>query len=230
MDDAIYSILAIATSLTILAILVAFTWRAISRPRLRLVYDDERRRWTTTRRDVIQYVASMPFLIMVWELFFLTLLGLLPNYEAEKLIYVPTGFVIAIRVLAHFWTEPALEFAKVVPVVVVTSALVMVQLPTWDEWEATFEQVIVLDQDHNTTLSLLIVLTIEFVAATMWFFIGVRRRAPRGANVPGIPWRDYPDANWMRARSHSSPFAVPATAASPAAMPPDKPSTDAPDG
>lgn len=206
MDDAAARILAIAGTLIVVALIAAFTWHAISRPRLRLVYDDEARRWSTTPRDLLQYAVSIPFLIMLWELLFLSLLVLLPDYDAEKLLFVPTGFVIAIRVLAHIWKEPALEFAKMVPIVVVTSALLMVQIPTWDDLTQLGERYDVLANDVNSTRILLFALGVEFAAAALWFFIGVRGRAPRGGNVPGIPWRDYPDADWMRRGAHRSPF------------------------
>lgn len=202
MDEALNDILTIAATLTVVAIVAAFTWKAVSKPRLRLVYDEQQRQWTATRRDVIQYAVSIPFLISLWGLFFAVLLILLPNYDAENLIFVPTGFVIAIRVLAHIWREPAVEFAKMVPIVVVTSAIILVQLPEWDEIDALSDRLEELEGDLNTTLSWAVAVAIDFAATTLWFFYGVRRRAPKGANVPGIPWRDYPAAGWMRQGAH----------------------------
>ena len=206
MDGALGDILTLAVTLTVVAIIAAFSWKAVSKPRLRIVYDEQQRRWTATRRDLIQYAVTIPFLISLWGFFFAILLILLPNYDAEKLIFVPTGFVIAIRVLAHIWREPAVEFAKMVPIVVVTSAVILVQLPAWEELDALLDRLEELEGDLNTTLSWTVAVGIEFAAAAVWFFYGVRHRAPKGANVPGIPWRDYPAAAWMRQGAHHSPF------------------------
>lgn len=206
MDGALGDILTLAVTLTVVAIIAAFSWKAVSKPRLRIVYDEQQRRWTATRRDLIQYAVTIPFLISLWGFFFAILLILLPNYDAEKLIFVPTGFVIAIRVLAHIWREPAVEFAKMVPIVVVTSAVILVQLPAWEELDALLDRLEELEGDLNTTLSWAVAVSIEFAAAAVWFFYGVRHRAPKGANVPGIPWRDYPAAAWMRQGAHHSPF------------------------
>ena len=206
MDEALADILTLAVTLTVVAVIAAFTWKAVSKPRLRIVYDGQKRRWTATRRDLIQYAVTIPFLIALWGFFLAVLLMLLPNYDAEKLVFVPSGFVIAIRLLAHFWREPAVEFAKMVPIVVVTSAMVLVQLPAWEDLDALFERWDELDRENNTTLSWAVAVGIDYAATAAWFFFGVRRRAPKGANVPGIPWRDYPESAWMQKGAHHSPF------------------------
>lgn len=228
MDEALVNILTLAVTLTVVAIVAAFSWKAVSKPRLRIVYDEQQRRWTATWRDLIQYAVTIPFLISVWGFFFMLLLMLLPNYDAEKLIFVPTGFVIAIRVLAHIWREPAVEFAKMVPIVVVTSAIILVQLPDWDDIDALLDRLDELEADVNTTLAWAVAVGIEFAAAAVWFFFGVRRRAPKGANVPGIPWRDYPAAAWMQHGVHHSPL-IPATPppAQPQSPPPAPPAPPA---
>lgn len=167
-------------------------YRAMQKPRLRLVFDNEKSRWTATKRDIVQYAISMPILVMSWYLYFTLLLFIAPNkLSALGLLLVPAAFILSVRFLAHIWHEAAHNLGKAVPLILVTSVLL-----TWStKSDADFERLAQSDDNLSPTWPfLLILLFIDYVFTACWFFIGARRWALRGFKVPGIPWHKFPQS------------------------------------
>lgn len=167
-------------------------YRAMQKPRLRLVFDDEKSRWTATRRDLVQYAISMPILVLMWYLYFTVLLFIAPNkLSALGLLLVPAAFILSVRFLAHIWHEAAHNLGKAVPLILVTSVLL-----TWStKSDADFERLAQSDDNLSPTWPfLLTLLFIDYIFTACWFFIGARRWALRGFKVPGIPWQKFPQS------------------------------------
>ena len=93
----------IALSLTIIiAMFVAVVgYRAIQRPRIVLTETPDGQ-WRASRRDVIQYLISIPFLLTAWNLFLLMILLSGNNWlSARESLIVADSVIIAARILAH---------------------------------------------------------------------------------------------------------------------------------
>ncbi len=179
---------------TLLAVVI---WRAMQRPRLKLTFDEEKQRWTTTRRDLLQYVISIPLLILLWSNYFFVILWLAPNkLTAGGLLVVSSGIVISIRFLAHVWREAAHNLAKIVPLTLVTAILLNLAVRPAEDLLKVID-----DRQDLSLPATLTMLFIDYVFTAIWFYVGVRRRAMSGHKVPGIPWHRFPEAVALRTPS-----------------------------
>ena len=171
-------------------------YRAMQKPRLRLVFDDEKSRWTVTKRDLVQYAISMPVLVMMWYLYFTMLLFIAPNkLSALGLLLVPAAFILSVRFLAHLWHEAAHNLGKAVPLILVTSVLL-----TWStKSDADLERLAQADDNLDPTWPfMLTLLFIDYIFTACWFYVGARRWALRGYKVPGIPWHKFPQSKRLQ--------------------------------
>lgn len=172
--------------------------KASAVPRLRVSYRADGK-WHVTGRDFIQYLVSIVPLLYLWSSILLFTGLLIPKLtNGEDLAFTTTSFIIAVRVIAHFrpgWADIAM---RVYAMLLVSSVLL------WGETRPEADMQRIADQvlnSGNLDLQDYALFGAEFVAATVWFFWGVRRRTWRGYNVPGIPWDEYPQAQADRAAS-----------------------------
>ncbi len=121
------------TLVIILSAIAAYVvYRAMERPRLRLTETDRGLR--ATRRDVIAYAVTIPFLIFGWWLFFwLILLIADTNLDVITLTTIPAAIVLAARVLAHASQPIAHEIAKAVPLTIITLIIITGSLRDEDD-------------------------------------------------------------------------------------------------
>jgi len=159
-------------------------YRAMQHPRIVLTQVSEGQ-WRARRRDVIQYLVSIPFLLVAWYLFLLLILLSGNNWlnGAESLI-VATSVIAAARVLAHISPERSHELAKSVPLTLVTLLLISGGL------RGPKEIVAILDQWVHTDISgpaQALLLICELGTTALWYWVGVRYLWSRGFRVPGMP-------------------------------------------
>ncbi|MGV1035400.1 MAG: hypothetical protein ACOYD0_00045 [Candidatus Nanopelagicales bacterium] len=170
--------------------------KASAVPRLRVSYGADGK-WRVTPRDLAQYLVSIVPLLYLWSSILLFTGLLIPKLSnGEELAFTTTSFIMAVRVIAHFrpgWADIAM---RVYAMLLVSSVLL------WGETRPESDMQRIADQVFNSgnlDLQDYALFGAEFVAATVWFFWGVRKRAWRGYNVPGIPWDEYPQAQANRA-------------------------------
>jgi hypothetical protein len=136
-------------------------------------------------RDVALYLVSIPVLIAFWVFWLIVILLVGVNsLSGARIVVVACAVVLATRGLAHVHLEHAHELAKNIPLTLVTLVLISGALRNPDSL------VSVIDQMQATSIStqVTLLLVVGDVALTgAWYWIGVRRLAPRGWNVPGIP-------------------------------------------
>ena len=182
---------------TLIIVVAAFVsyvvYRAMEHPRLRLVPTPTGLR--TTRRDVVLYAISIPFLVSSWIVFFWAILLLVDNrLDALGLIVLPAAIVIAARVLAHLNRHVAHEVAKAVPLTIITLIILGGQIRN----DESFLRI--LDEVEPITVSwpaLLFVLLVDYALTAIWYWGYVRwwlpRRAARSAAAEHHPAPDTPD-------------------------------------
>lgn len=195
-------VIVLAAAIVIATVLAVVIWRAAQRPRLRLIYDPARERWSTTTRDIVQYALSMPLLMLLWYYYFFVILLIAPNrLSLFKLILAPAAVILAVRCLAHFWHEAAHNLAKTVPLVIVTTVLMTLTVKSEQEWLAFQGNGRMAELSVPAALTLVLA---DYLFTAVWFFLGARWAAVRGYKVPGIPWRMYPQAHHLMVDRHHS--------------------------
>ena len=211
-------VVTLAAAIVIATLLAVVIWRAAQKPRLRLVFDPVRDRWTTTTRDVVQYALSIPLLMLLWYYYFLVILLIAPNrLSVFKLILAPAAVILAIRCLAHIWREAAHNLAKTVPLVIVTTVLMTLTVKSQQEWLAFQGNGRMAELSGPAAITLVLA---DYLFTAVWFFLGARRGAVRGRKVPGIPWKAYPQAAHLKIeRTRTWPWPWRATSV-PAGEPP----------
>ena len=175
---------------SMLAIVAAY--HAMQRPRLVLREGDDGT-WRPTRRDFWQYVASMPFLMLLWAMGLQIILLFTNNgLTGHEIVAIAMALVIAVRILAHVSREHSHELAKSVPLTIIT--LLIVTSSGWRSG-ADFDRVAEdLSRTQVSVPSLLLLVLSEFVIAALWYWAGVRWWYPRGHDVPGLPRHARPEA------------------------------------
>jgi len=176
----------IALSLTIIvAMFVAVTgYRAIQRPRIVLTETPDGQ-WRAGRRDVIQYLITIPFLLTAWNLFLLLILLSGNNWlSARESLIVADSVIIAARIFAHVSPERSHELAKSVPLTLVTLLLISGGIRTPKEIVAIFDQWTRADISGPAQAVMYIA---EFGTTALWYWLGVRYLWQRGFRVPGMP-------------------------------------------
>ncbi|MFN8157256.1 MAG: hypothetical protein U0R68_07550 [Candidatus Nanopelagicales bacterium] len=158
-------------------------YHAMQRPRL-VVSEVEPGLWRAKRRDVVQYVISIPWLLLLWMAGLELVLVFTNNgLSGPDVSAIAVAIVIAVRILAHVLHEHAHELAKTVPLTIVTLWVITANgLRSFDD--ATFT-------DWNRTAltgptELLLVGT-EFVVCALWYWVGVRWWWPKGHDLIGMP-------------------------------------------
>jgi hypothetical protein len=171
--------------LIVLAMWIAvIVYRSIQRPRIVLteVADGE---WRARRRDVVQYLISIPFLLLLWtaSLVFILVVGT-NNLSGFEIQAVASAVVIAARLFAHVSPERSHELSKTVPLTLVTLVLISGSVRDFETMGA------VLDEFARTELTwpaTFTVLWAELLFTALWYWVGVRWLWPKGRNVPGMP-------------------------------------------
>jgi signal transduction histidine kinase len=175
---------------TVVLALVVFgavvVYRAMQRPRLSLSELSDGTLGVRPR-DVALYAVSIPFLVILWSQFLIIVLALAAtNLEAADVILIAGSIILATRLLAHIWFEPAHELGKAVPLTLVT--LILLGTATRDD--PSFERFI--DDMAGVELSpqfILIMLLVDYAVTATWYFLGVRWGRQRGWPVPGTSRR-----------------------------------------
>lgn len=138
-------------------------------------------------RDVVLYAVSIPLLVILWSQFLIMILALAAtNLDAANVILIAGSIILATRLLAHIWFEPAHELGKAVPLTLVT--LILLGTATRDD--PSFERFI--DDLERVELSpqfILIMLLVDYAVTATWYFLGVRWGGQRGGPVPGTSRR-----------------------------------------
>lgn len=164
---------------TLIIVIAAFVsyvvYRAMERPRLRLV--DTPNGLRTTPRDIALYAITIPFLVVGWVVFFWVILLLVDNQlGALDLIVLPAAIVIAARVLAHLNQHIAHEVAKAVPLTIITLIILGGQIRD----DASFTRI--LEEAEPITVTwpaLLFVLLIDYALTAAWYWGYIRWWHPR---------------------------------------------------
>jgi len=176
-DIGIGEIIGWTVTIVVAAFLAYVVYRAMERPRLRLVGASGGLR--ALPRDVVLYAVSIPFLILTWILFFWVILLLADNQlDALGLIVLPASIVVAARVLAHLNSRVAHEVAKIVPLTIITLIILGGQIRDDASFNRIFEQ---LEPINVTWPALVFVLLVDYALTAGWYWIYVRWWAPSAA-------------------------------------------------
>ncbi len=164
------------TIVIVLAAVASYiVYRAMERPRLRLTETDSG--WRASRRDVIAYIATIPFLIFGWWLFFwLILLIADTNLDIITLTTIPAAIILAARLLAHANQNIAHEIAKAVPLTIITLIIITGALRD----ESDIDQLLIdIEQVDITWGALLFVLLADYAITATWYWGYIRWWQPR---------------------------------------------------
>lgn len=157
-------------------------YHAMQRPRL-VVSEVEPGSWRAERRDVIQYVISIPWLLLLWMAGLELVLVFTNNgLSGPDVSVIAVAIVIAVRILAHALREHAHELAKTVPLTIVTLWVITangirVDDRTLADWDRT----------ALTGPTELLLVGTEFVVCALWYWVGVRWWWPKGHDLVGMP-------------------------------------------
>lgn len=157
-------------------------YHAMQRPRL-VVSEVEPGIWRAKRRDVIQYVISIPLLLVLWMAGLELVLVFTNNgLSGPDVSVIAVAIVIAVRILAHALREHAHELAKTVPLTIVTLWVITangirVDDQTLSDWDRT----------ALTGPTELLLVGTEFVVCALWYWVGVRWWWPKGHDLIGMP-------------------------------------------
>lgn len=150
-------------------------WRAMERPRLRLIETADGPR--AMPRDVIAYALTIPFLIIGWIFFFAIILMLADNkLDAYLIIILPMAIVMATRLLAHIRRPIAHELGKAVPLTLLT--LIILSGGVRDEGRL-LDILEDLDRLDITGPLTVFVLAFDYVITGAWYWLWIRWGHPR---------------------------------------------------
>lgn len=177
-------VLVLALAICVAMAVSVAIYHAMQRPRLRLTQMPDGT-WRAKRRDVVQYLVTIPFLMTLWVLWLAVILVVGVNYlTGARIVEVACAVVLATRTLAHIRPEPAHELAKNIPLTLVTLVIVSGAVRNTDSLVSFLEGI----ETTTITTQVSVVLFAGDVALTAaWYWIGVRWLAPRGWSVPGQP-------------------------------------------
>ncbi len=174
----------LALAICLAMVVSVAVYHAMQRPRLRLTQTPNGV-WRAKRRDVVQYLVTIPFLMTLWVLWLVVILVVGVNYlTGARIVEVACAVVLAARALAHIRPEPAHELAKNIPLTLVTLVIVSGAVRDPDSLVSFLEEI----ETTTITTQVSVALFAGDVALTAaWYWIGVRWLAPRGWTVPGVP-------------------------------------------
>jgi hypothetical protein len=177
-------ILSIVALIVIAMYIAVVVYRSIQKPRIVLT-EVAPGVWRARRRDVIQYLISIPFLLVLWSasLVFILVVGT-NNLTGQEIEMVASAVVIAARLFAHISPERSHELSKTVPLTLVTLVLISGSVRDIASMSALFDQ---FSRTELTWPATLLVLGAELLFTGLWYWVGVRWLWPRGRNVPGMP-------------------------------------------
>jgi hypothetical protein len=165
--------------IVVAAVLAYLVYRAMERPRLRLVETSKGLR--AMPRDVVLYAISIPLLVFLWWNFFgAILLFADTNLGIVELSSVPAGIVLAARFLAHVNQRIAHEIAKAVPLTIIT--LIIVTGSIRDE-ENLFQ--IIDEADSGFVIqwgAWAFILLADYVFTAVWYWGYIRWWQPKRAS------------------------------------------------
>jgi hypothetical protein len=178
-------VLQLVAILVVSMVAIVMAYRAMQRPRL-VLHRVAPRRYRARPRDVVQYIASMLGLIILWTGALQLILVFTNNgLDAVEVTAVSSAIVIAVRLFAHLSHEHAHELAKSIPLTIVT--LLIVTSNGWRSDAALESLSRDLDRTDITGPALLALIGAEFVICALWYWVGVRWWYERGHDVPGLP-------------------------------------------
>ena len=150
-------------------------YRAMDHPRLVLQQTPEGPRADV--RDVLQYVISMPLLVVLWWCFFFVVFFINENHiNVVQLFVFPSALIVAIRALAFLSPVTARELGKVLPVALVAFVILDGSIRSEAELEEILEQ---LDWVDTDLLVVPMVLFIDYVFTAIWYWGWIRWGQPR---------------------------------------------------
>lgn len=162
---------------------VVLLYRGMQRPRLKLTHTTEG--WRATRRDVLLYLASiLPLIVIWWTVLAVILLLSSSEMTPLRMVTVCGGVIIAVRIMAHVWEEPAHELSKTIPLTLLT--LIMISGTLRDP--ATFPDL--WDEMFNVDVpwhSFVLLVAVDLLITAGWYWGGVRLLIPCGFRLPGVP-------------------------------------------
>jgi hypothetical protein len=177
-------ILSVVALILVAMYIAVLVYRSIQRPRIVLT-EESPGVWRAHRREVILYLVSIPFLLMLWTASLVTILVISTNnLTGPEIQIVASAVVIAARIFAHISPERSHELSKTVPLTLVTLVLISGSVRELSSMEALFGE---LERTDLTWGATSVVLLAELVITTLWYWVGVRWLWPRGRNVPGMP-------------------------------------------
>lgn len=177
-------ILAQAGLIVVAMWIAVMVYRSIQKPRIRLT-EVEPGVWRAHRRDVVQYLLSIPFLLMLWSGSLVLILVVGTNsLTGREIEAVASAVVIAARFFAHLSPERSHELAKTVPLTLVTLVLISGSMRDLGSMQALFDDFSRTELSWSATG---LVLGAELLFTATWYWLGVRFLWLRGYNVPGLP-------------------------------------------
>lgn len=171
--------------LIVLAMWVAvIVYRSIQKPRIVLT-EVAPGEWRALRRDVVQYLLSIPFLLALWSgsLIFILVIGT-NNLTGHEIEAVAAAVVISARLFAHISPERSHELSKTVPLTLVTLVLISGSVRDLQTMASIFDEFV---RTELTWPATFLLLGAELLVTLLWYWLGVRTLWPRGRDVPGLP-------------------------------------------
>lgn len=178
-------LLLMAVLIIIATVSAVLVYRSMQRPRLAIY--TEQGRWRTRPAHVLIYVASVPFLVLFWwsVLFFILLLTNTP-LDGIQTIAITGSIILAVRILAHVWREPAHELGKSIPLTLITLVLISGGIRDADSFIEVVDEAAGVD---ITVQAIALLVMADWVITALWYFIGVQWLASEQVRVPGVPPR-----------------------------------------
>ena len=173
----LWQVVTVAILIGVAAWLAFLVYRAMDHPRLALTPTAEGPR--ARPEDVAKYVASMPFLILLWWTFFFAVFLLNENHlNIVQLVVFPSALVLSIRALAFLSRPTAYELGKVMPVALVAFVILDGAMRSPDEIEEILIELDVVEVDIWIFVALIIA---DFVFTAAWYWGWIRWGQPRWA-------------------------------------------------
>lgn len=178
-----FDILANAVVIAVIITAVVLLYRAMQRPRL--VLTETPAGWRATARNAVLYVVSlMPLMIIWWTALAIILLLSTSAMTPARMLMVTGGVIVAVRILAHTWTESAHELSKTIPLTLLTLILISGTVRDPGTFPELWDEMLQVDVSWQSFAFLVLA---DVIITILWYWIGVRWLSPRGVNVPGVP-------------------------------------------
>lgn len=169
------SLLWSTVGLLVLTMIAVWVFRHMQRPRLALHDTPDGPR--TTARDVIIYTLTTPVFVYFWWSYFTLLILFSPTETSpETLLYMPLALILAVRILAHFFTDAAYHLSSIVPLLLISAIIIGQGVPDSQFVEDNLKD---WTDAETSGAALLVIFTADYVITAIWYWAKTR--------LPGNP-------------------------------------------